>query len=265
MNEPIRLRASSVAELLDCALRWKKKNLDGMRLPTSPPALIGTAVHASTAAFDQSRLDGTGLSINDTAGIAVESLQHPEEEVNWAGVSAGKAEETALRVHIAYCTEIAPTQDYTVVEHTLAPLQIAMENGVVFELTGTLDRVRRDLLGNTGVADVKTGVSAVGADGVVVVGKHLPQLGTYTLLAEQEFGPMTLPAGIIGLGTSSTARVGFREILGAKEALIGADMEPGILHYVAPYFKSGLFPPNPGSWLCSAKFCPFYSKCAFHG
>jgi hypothetical protein len=252
-------------ELLDCPLRWKKKHLDGMRLPSTPPAMIGTAVHASTAAFDQSAIDGAGLTIDDTAGIAVDSLRNPDEEVDWMGVSAERAEETALRVHTRYCIEIAPEQNYTIVEHTLSPLQIEMENGIVFELTGTLDRIRQDDLGRSGVADVKTGAAAVSPDGQVVVGKHLPQLGEYELLAEQEFGPMDLPASIIGLHTGRQARVGFREVKGAKSALIGDGIQPGLLHYVAPYFKSGLFPPNPGSLMCSARYCPYYDNCNFHG
>lgn len=265
MNDPIRLRASSVSELLDCALRWKKKHLDGMRLPTTPPAMIGTAVHASTAAFDQSQMEGSGLSIDDTAGVAIDSLQNPNEEVDWMGMAQQKAEDVALRVHVAYCTEIAPHHDYALVEHTLKPLQIAMENGVVFELTGTLDRIRQDLYGNKGISDVKTGQAAVGADGSVVVGKHAAQLGEYELLAEQEFGPMTLPAGIIGLHTGSAARVGFAEINNAKESLIGYESEPGLLHYISQYFVSGLFPPNPGSFMCSERYCPFHSRCRFHG
>lgn len=265
MTDPIRIRASSMAELGDCALRWEKKNLRGMTLPSSPPAAIGTAVHASTAAFDQSKLDGTGMSIDEAAGVAIDSLNNPDEEVDWAGVAIHKAEETALRVHLAYCTEIAPAQDYALVEHSVTPMIIEMENGVVFELTGTMDRIRHEN-GQYGVVDVKTGMSAVGADGVIAVGKHMGQLGVYTLLAENELtDPITLPAAIIGLSTGSQARVGFREVPGARESVIGTLDEPGLLHYYAPYFKTGLFPPNPQSWLCSEKFCPFFKSCRFHG
>lgn len=266
MSDPIKLRSSGVSGLGDCAMRWEKQHLLGMTTNTSPPALVGTAVHASTAAYDIAQIDGSGgISIDDAAGVAIDVLHHPEEEVDWAGTNMQKAEERALRVHLAYCQEIAPHQSYTVIEHKLEPLLIEMENGVVFEITGTLDRIRQDEYGRQGVADVKTGIMAVGADGEVAVGKHKAQLGTYTLLAEQEFGPMTMPAGIIGLSTGSTARVGFREVTGAKESLIGSGDAPGFLHYVAPYFKSGLFPPNPQSWLCSPKFCPFYNQCNFHG
>jgi len=233
-------------------------------MPSSPPAVIGTAVHASTAAFDLSVLQGAGLSVDDTAGVAVDSIMLPDEDVDWAGSKQEKAVDTALRVHHTYCTEIAPTQNYTQVEQTLSGLFIDMGDGITFELTGTLDRIRtKD--GLSGVADVKTGIRAVAADGTVVVDKHLPQLGQYVLLAEADFGPMLLDPVIIGLHTGGSGRAGIGEIKGAKQALVGDGVSPGILHYVSQYFKSGLFPPNPGSILCSAKYCPYHKQCPFHG
>jgi len=265
MIDPIRIRASSMWGLLDCPLRWAKQNLQGMTLPSTPPAAIGTAVHASTAAYDRSRLEGQGLTVDETAGIAVDSIMLPDEEVDWAGAKKDKAVATAISTHVAYCTKIAPTQNYTQIEHTLKSLKIDMGEGVVFELTGTLDRIRTDGAGNQGVGDVKTGIRAVSHDGTVAVGKHLPQLGEYELLAEQEFGPMTLPPVIIGLSTGGTGRAGIAEIYGAREALVGTETEPGLLVYVAQYFKSGLFPPNPGSFLCSEKYCPHHKQCIYHG
>lgn len=264
MTESIRLRGSSVAELLDCPMRWEKRNIQMMRLPTTPPAMIGTAVHASTAVFDQGRIDGTMVTIDESAAVAVDSLRNPEGEVDWMGVSAQKAEEKALRVHLAYCQDIAPDHEYTLVEHTLAPVKIKMENGIVFELTGTLDRIRQNDMGQRGISDVKTGMAAVSRDMNVVVGKHAAQLGVYEVLAGQEFGAMNLPAGIIGLNTG-TPRAAFREVRGATPALVGTTETPGILHYVSQYFKTGLFPPNPGSFMCSARYCPHFDRCLFHG
>lgn len=264
MTKPIRLRASSVADLLDCPLRWQKRNLEGMRLPGTPPALIGTAVHASTAVFDKSELSGDGLSIDDAAQAAVDAINNPTEEVDWMGSNLKKAITTALSVHVDYCTQVAPTATYVAIEAPLDPLLIEMPNGVVFSITGTLDRVR-EVDGVRGICDVKTGGRAVNMDGEVVVGKHLPQLGTYELLSEQKYGAMILPSQIIGLNTVGGGRVGTGEVQGARVALIGDQDEPGILSFVAPYFKSGLFPPNPGSWLCSNRYCPFFSKCIYHG
>lgn len=233
-------------------------------MASSPPAAIGTAVHASTAAFDRAVLEGNALSIDETAGVAVDSIMQPSEEVDWVGSKKEKAVETAIRVHQTYCIEIAPTQNYTQVETTMDSLLIDMGDGITFELTGTLDRIREEG-GLYGVADVKTGIRAVAADGAVIVNKHLPQLGEYVLLAEAKFGPMLLDPVIIGLHTGGQGRAGIGEIKGAKTALVGDGVRPGILHYISQYFKSGLFPPNPGSLLCSAKYCPYHQQCLYHG
>lgn len=52
MNDVIRIRASSWSSLFDCAMRWEASNLLGLRMPSNPRAMLGTAVHAGTAAFD---------------------------------------------------------------------------------------------------------------------------------------------------------------------------------------------------------------------
>ncbi len=261
----VEIRASSMWSLMDCPLRWRKQHIEGMKLPSTGPAAIGTAVHASTAAYDVSRRDGEGLTIDDTAGIAVDLISQPGEDVNWEAMKTGKAIEIALNCHTSYCTNIAPLFTYREIEHTLAPLTIDMGDGVKIRLTGTLDRVRVDSLGQCGVGDVKTGGRAIAPDGTVVVGKHLPQLGEYQLLAEQEIGPMDLPPIILGLHTGGTGRAGVGEIHGAKEALVGNETEPGLLRHAAQFFRSGLFPPNPGSMLCSPKYCPYYKQCIYHG
>jgi hypothetical protein len=263
-GQPIRVRSSSLWELGDCALRWYKRNLTRLHIPSTPPALIGTAVHASTAAFDQSVIDGTGYTIDDTAAFCVDALEKPDEEVDWAGVRVDKAINTAIKVHTSYCTEIAPTQKYVVVEETMDDLLIDMGDGIIFRMTGTLDRIR-EIDGKRGVADVKTGVRSVAADGTVVVDKHLPQLGEYELLAEEKYGLMELPPVIIGLHTGGSGRTGIGEVHGAKRALLGDENMPGMLTFFAQYFKTGLFPPNPGSYLCSAKYCPFHKQCPYHG
>lgn len=260
-----RVRASSWAELLDCPLRWQKKHLEGLRTPSTPPAEIGTAVHASTAAFDQSRLEGGNLTANDTIDIALDSIRKPREEVDWRGASVEKAEETAIRVHLAYCKEVAPFEEYTLVEHTLAPFVIDMGRGVEIEITGTLDRIRK--VGDKyGVADVKTGGRAVASDGSVVVGKHAAQLACYTLLAEQELGlELELNPSIIGLQTVGQAQAAIEPVKNTREAMIGTNGQAGLLDFAAMFFRTGLFPPNPGSWLCSKKFCPHYENCKFNG
>ena len=58
----ITIRASSLGNLFDCPARWAATHIDGLRTPSNGKARLGTAVHASTAVYDQSTIDGAGMN-----------------------------------------------------------------------------------------------------------------------------------------------------------------------------------------------------------
>lgn len=262
----IPIRASSLAELFDCPARWEAKNLLGMRMPSSGAARLGTAIHAGTAAFDQAKLDGSPITPDDAAGELVSALYDTSEEVDWEEARPQDAERIALALHTRYCAEIAPRQDYVAVELTCDRMEIS-DLGIA--LTGTTDRVRRANGGGLGIADLKSGARAVGADGAVATAGHGPQMGVYEILAQHALGEqITEPAQIIGLQTGKTAaaqRVGTGEISGAREALVGDESSPGLLQHASRLVHSGSFYGNPKSVLCSGKYCPRHSTCKFKG
>jgi hypothetical protein len=239
--------------------------MEGARMPGTAPTQIGTAVHESTAAYDQNILDGKDGDVSGTVEIAVDLLEHPNEEVDWQGVRLDTAIEAAVNAHVNYCNWIAPEFNYVAVEHTLESLQVDMGDGIIFELTGTLDRIYENNLGQKGILDVKTGKAIVDAHGDVKTAKHKSQLGEYELLGEKAFGALDAPAVIAGLGTTGAYRHGTAQVHNAKEALIGTEYAPGLLQYAASMFKTGMFPPNPSSFLCSKTYCPIYHRCQFHG
>ena len=173
-------------------------------------------------------------------------------------------EVVAVALHKLYCTTIAPTQDYAAVEVRCERLEIT-DLGIA--LTGTTDRVRRGDDG-FGIIDLKSGGSAVKADGHVETKGAAYQLGVYELLAERASGlSITEPAHVIGLQTGKTAK-GQRvavsgPVVGARDVLVGEDDSPGVLEIVSKMIHSGSFPGNPRSMLCNPKYCPIYSTCKF--
>lgn len=261
----VSVRASSLAELFDCPARWEAKNLLGIRGPSSGAAQLGTAVHASTALFDQSKLDGSPLSAYDAAGALVDELHNPDRDVDWEDASPKVAEAIGLNLHARYCNDIAPQQDYVGVEIQCERLEI-VDLGIA--LTGTADRIRR-VDGEIGISDLKTGGRAVGSDGVATTSGHGPQLGVYELLAEFKLGQeLTLPAQIIGMQTGKTPasqRIGTGIVRNARSALIGTEEEPGLLQHASKIIHSGSFYGNPKSVLCSARYCPRHPTCRFKG
>lgn len=264
MSRVIPIRASSIGELFDCPARWEAKYLRGMRLPTSGAAQVGTAVHKGTAAFDQAKIDGNPIKPDEAVGVVADAIHKPEGDVEWdEDLSKREAEGIATALHTKYCNTIAPTQEYAAVEVQCTSLEI---EDLAIALTGTTDRVRR-VGDGYGIADLKTGKTAVRADGHVETAGHAMQQGVYELMAERAAGlPITEPALIVGLQTGKTEkaqRVATAEVHGAREMLIGEPDAPGVLELASRVIHSGAFPGNPRSMLCSAKYCPAYMSCRF--
>jgi hypothetical protein len=232
-------------------------------MPTNAKAILGRAVHASTALYDQSVIDQTGITINEAAAAAVDAIHKPDEEVNWEEENPNEAEKIAVSLHGKYCTTIAPTQKYRAVEVTCDRLEIA-DLGIA--LTGTTDRVYESDEG-LGIGDVKTGKQAVAADGKVNTKGHAYQMGVYELLAEKGSGlPITQPARIFGLNTAKTPasqRVGTGIINDARSVLVGDEESPGILQMGAKLIHGGDFWGNPKSMMCHERYCPIYLTCKF--
>ncbi|MDY2666005.1 PD-(D/E)XK nuclease family protein [Desulfovibrio sp.] len=156
------IRASSLPELFDCPARWEAKHLCGRRLPRSAAAQLGTAVHAGAAVFDVQRILGSPITPDDAAGEVVDAIHHPREDVDWGEDSPREAERIALALHGLYCRNIAPARNYVAVEATCERLEIT---DLGLALTGTTDRITTNALGDLGIADIKTGKTAVAADG----------------------------------------------------------------------------------------------------
>ncbi len=258
------IRASSLPELFDCPARWESKHIKGMRTPSSGAAVLGKAVHAGTGAFDSARLLGSPVTADEAAAAAVDAIYKPDEDVVWGDDKPKTAEQIAVSLHKKYCAGVALEIDYTAVEAKCDSLTIA-DLGIT--LTGTIDRVYRDSDGLLGIADLKTGKTAVSADGSVKTQGHGLQLATYELLAEVAIGESILAdAQIIGMQTGVTdkaQRIGVGRISSPRDALIGTSEFPGALQHASKFLKSGLFYGNPRSQLCGEKFCPIFKNCQF--
>ena len=261
MLTSIPIRASSLGELFDCPARWEAKHIKMLRLPRSAAAQLGTAVHAGTALYGQSRLDGNPLTTDETAGAVVDALQRPLEEVDWEDTSAAEVERMALPLHGLYCREIAPRQEYVAVEATCENLTLT---DIGLTLTGTVDRVRPTPDG-LGIADIKIGKSAVAADGTVKTQGHAAQITVYEVLAAHAIGRrIDAPAQIIGLQVAKTdkgRRVGLGTIPAARDIQLDDGESPGLLSHASAMLHSGNFYGHPRSQLCNPKYCPAHAGC----
>lgn len=281
MNSVITIRASSWGRLFDCAMAWEAEHILGMRRPSSLRASLGTAIHAGTAAFDQARIDGAPMRINDAAEYFVDALRNPDGEVDYTSdktITLNSAETIGLALMAKYCHDISPLFKFTSVEATLKPMEIDCGNGITIRLTGSMDRARTaygevftapngSVIVMPGdveiIPDIKTG-SRIMENGAVSLKGKGAQLGAYQLMYENTTGRNTGGGQIIGLQTTSKAEVGVSRLLDGKRVMIGTATEKGLIQMAADVLKTGNFLPNPQSSLCSQKYCARWETCIYH-
>lgn len=262
----LRIRASSFGKFFDCAYSWEGEHLLRIRKPAGLRALLGTSVHAGTAAFDSARLNKSDIQPDDAAAVFIDTLHHPEYDVDFTddNIKFAEAERIGLTLTTKYCTEIAPQFNYVAVEMALEPLVIDCGGGTTITLTGTMDRARvAESHDGTIIPDVKTGARVV-SNGEANIKSRSAQTGTYQLMYENTTGERTAGAQIIGLGTTSKTPIAVSPVFDARRVLIGTDEAPGLIQLAADMFRAGLFPPNPQSYLCSKTYCARWNTCIYH-
>lgn len=261
------VRASSWATLFDCSYKYEWTHLLGYRKPAGMRALLGTSLHCSTAAFDRGRMDDSGVTADDAADLLVETIHHPDFEVDRSAdeLTTREAEKIGLWLHTRYCHDVSPRYTFRAVEMTTEPFTIDCGDGVTVTLTGSLDRSR--LVAGTSsdrISDLKSGAAAV-QKGAANIKGHFAQVGTYQLLYEHTTGRAVDDiAEIVGLKTKGTPEIATGEIRGARARMTGTEEFPGLIDFAARMFRTGDFYPNPGSILCHPKYCGRWSHCAYH-
>lgn len=267
MTPPVGIiRASSWGELFDCATRWEYKHIQGLRLPPAGQSRLGSALHVGTAVYDRRRMLGEEARSDEAVEATVDAINKPDEAVAWGDdLPQQTAENVGRNLTAQYVAEIGSQRRFEAVELQCDALDVATDHGVI-RLTGSTDRIYQTADGQHGIADFKSGKKAVHTDGVAETKGHGLQLGVYQIMAQHASGErMTAPAQIVGLHTAPTRpRVGIGEIADPTRSLLGTPDKPGLIEVAANMLKSGLFPPNPKSNLCSAKWCPGYSRCPYH-
>lgn len=266
MSKPIRIRASSLAQLFDCSHSWEGTHILGLRKPTSGAAHLGTAIHAGTAEFDHGLMMGNQRA-REAVDVTIAALHEGKSDVDWGDLRMKDAETIGATLVSRYCADDHPQEKIVSVEMELKPLVIEVGDGISIELTGTMDRARLRADGEgMGIKDIKTGERAVDSYGRAVTKGHAGQIGVYEILAENTLGvPVNLPAVIVGMRTAkSNPGIGTGEIHNAKANLVGTPDDPGLLDFAADMLKAGRFPPNVRSQLCSPKWCARWATCKYH-
>lgn len=280
-GDVVPIRASGLAEIFDCSERWVAKNYKGARGPTSGRSHLGTSVHYATSWYDNERVLPDGSPDTEMAIDKFAEIMRDDAKVLWSDIPKQQADNIGRQLVTKYCLEVSHHFDWIKVEATCEPIELTMPNGVIFQVTGHVDRVRRQAVEECakrshvpecvcplGVTDFKTSARIVGADGRLAIDKHGCQLAIYELLEIQASTiigrRMTLPALVLGFSTTGDLAIIPEEIPHPRSMLFGDGGEnEGYLIAASKIIANKLYVGNTYSQLCTPRYCPWYNDCFY--
>lgn len=268
MQKPeYKIRASAWGTLFDCAHRFEGENILGMRRASTMPAHLGTSIHEATAVFDLAKANGEPIEVADAVDVFINAIDEPEYEVDLKAdeLKINEARKRGAALVITYCQQVAPMMEFISIEESLPSLEVDC-GGVIIQITGTMDRARKMATSHGPVvADIKTGRRLFTTEGDVSIKGRSAQCGIYQTMFEQKTGIQSAGSQIIALGTGNKPQWGISKVWDAKRVILGVPEEgkPGLIDFAADMLKTGHFPPNTQSPLCSEKYCARWHQCIY--
>lgn len=279
MTNDLIIRPSSLSDWVDCRRRYAARHLRGLiaaagytvgeKRPAHIGALVGTGLHAGAAHTLIARLRGTDApaAAADEVAVTEMRLRMEAEGVDWDDVTRdlNTAEKQLLRMSRAWRQHVAPQIRPRMVEERL---DVQVADGII--MSGQLDVADTAGAGGVRIRDTKTTKQRRSAHA---------QLGAYALLLNSHgYEPQSAVIDHI-------PRCPIREeqpVPETREIALRAAVEDALQAVeeigrdVAEFRRraSGesardpiaVFPANPASALCSARFCPAWgtATCRAH-
>jgi len=250
----IRLRPSSIDSFYGCAFQWANVFLAGKYSIPSARAAIGTAVHKGVevmwkdAMLKKSKDDVNLTMMKDAAIDSYQEADNEDTLMYEHGEDSHMAENLIQSGVEVFVEDIVPYVD--IPDHVEHFLKIDIDNVVVNELGGTIDYVIPKE-----ISDVKTSKRKP------VPQSYVTQQDVYKLLAEKH-GFNIERQTIQGIAFTKTP-VG--HILEVESQMDRTKYLVNHLLDTLTAFHDGvdpklLFRGNPKYYLCSEKYCTFYTR-----
>jgi hypothetical protein len=248
-----------------CGEQFRRRYIEGERVPPSPRMLRGTVVHRVAKTALLRKLEENELpSIEEAKDLAA-----TEFEAQWAGgvsfeqeptnesANAAKAysKDFAVDLSAMYVGHVAPAVNPVAVERQIKVTP--KDSDLVIH--GTLDLVDQKPEGEI-VRDTKTSEKSPNKDAA----ERSQQLTYYAMIRQAEVGQ--LPAALqLDYLVRTPARAERKHIqLLTQRSSDDVRSLVARLNTAVEAVKRGVFvPTSPESWWCSPSWCDFYSTCVY--
>ncbi len=242
------LSPSSVKTFISCPRKWAYRYVEKLKTPKTARQIKGTAVdRAASWNLEQKIETGRDEDAEHMAEVAEHVFrseidgQGGRDECNWKDESLPTGLDSTVKLTVLHREKHAPLIDPADVQ---LELHRKLPNGWDFE--GHLDFVdTRGVVGDFKTAKRRWRQGR--AD------KDLQATGYgYLLDRPIDFGFWTL---------IDTGKSRYEEVLTTQRTTAQQDWLETAALDIADSIEAGSFPPNPDSYLCSEKWCDYWSRC----
>jgi putative RecB family exonuclease len=270
METPAHVSPSQLNAFTACGLRWYFRYVEKLRVPPGFAAHRGSGVHgAAEADFRQkvaSRVDIPRKDMVDAAAATFEARFNQDGvtlDTDEAAMGLDKAKGAALdetvRCADCFATDLAPRVQPVLVEQEInVPFEMPGRKPII--LKGVVDNIAMlnpaDEAAGECIRDLKTKAKTPSKGDV----DTSVQLGFYALLYRQFRG--RLPAAV-QLDTI-VALKGGPKYVPTPSTRDDADLQIVLWRVdkmLTAIEKDVFLPADPGSWICSERWCGYHSRC----
>lgn len=245
------LSPTQLETYLRCGEAYRRRYVEGERIPPGIVALQGTGVHVGAEVnFRQKIATGTDLPVRDIVDASVDGFDRQLVEgwsVDPEGPSVGDARDEVASLATVLAREVCPEYQPTHVEQT-----------VKIELPGSHDMLGViDLAADGRVVDLKTTSKVWSQDTI----DRSPQVTFYAAAHRLLTGEIAQEVVIENLvKTKKPKRVKLTSTRDTKDfAALAAR-----INAVSAGINAGVFvPAESGSWMCSRRWCGYFDSCPY--
>jgi len=229
-----------------CPRQWAYRYVEGIRTPPSGALIVGGTYHSTLEFNFRSKLQtGKDLRLEDCFDLFSDYWNkrlEDTEEVDWEEKQPGETKDQGMELVEAYMTKVAPDVIPTAVEQVVIRPVVGVDVVSVLDLIDSEDRT----------VDHKTSArlwNQVRADSH---GQPTAYSFTRDKIAPVQFHIAVKPTKTL------PARV---QILETRRSLKDVLWWVKMVEEIIEQMESGVYPPRPGDWYCSPRFCGYYKRC----
>lgn len=247
------LHQSQMLKLADCGEYYRLRYVEGIRGPRTPRLIVGTAVHASVADDLRAKIETQSL-LPDEA-IHDHTRDHLEHEWDLGEIALDNGDGSMADAKDASIDRAISLSDlhHTEVAPDISPVAVEQAGVIVLKNFPFDVALRKDIVEPNAIRDTKTAAKSPAENAA----ETSLQLHLYAIHEELKNGKPPERLVLDYLVHTPKGQKTYHKQSEAKPTPERKQFVLSLIERTADVIQRGAFMPNPGSWLCSRRYCEF--------